>query len=136
MSTDRNTSARDKSAGLPFHKGETIEAAKRRKRKLLAERIRETRAHVFHREQGICRCCRRRAAQSMHELVTAGAMGSRWKATTPENSVAVCGSGTTGCHGLLQQHRIAWEGNAEQQLTFTPQDERAAAWLAGDEKAA
>ncbi len=51
-----------------------------------------------------------------------------------KNSIALCGSGTTGCHGLIQAHRItvvitnrvAW---AEDSLVFVPQDAQAVDWL-------
>lgn len=66
------------------------------------------RAFVFDREQDICRCCRLRRADSMHELRFRSLGGK----VSKRNSVAVCGSGTTGCHGFLQSWQISWVGDA------------------------
>lgn len=66
----------------------------------------------------------------MHELVSAGAMGSRMKATNLSNSIAVCGQlGTEKCHGLLQRHEISFEGDAEKTLTFTARTAAAQQWM-------
>lgn len=108
---------------------ETRKQSRDRRRRSLAEHIRVVRAYVFDREHGLCRCCGWRWAQSMHELRSAGAMGSRRKAVNPHNSIAVCGSGTTGCHGLLQANRIRWSGDAEGVLRFFPKTPAAAEWL-------
>lgn len=94
--------------------------------------ITNVRTYVFSRETGICRCCRRRPAESLHELIGAGAMGSRLKATNPHNSVAVCGRlGNVGCHGHLQRHEIHFEGDAEGVLVFTPITPNAHLWMKG-----
>lgn len=64
----------------------------------------------------------------MHELVFRS-LGGKVSRT---NSVAVCGSGTTGCHGHLQGHRIAfvdWGMGAEGPLTFHPQTDAACEWM-------
>jgi hypothetical protein len=75
------------------------------------------RRQVIARERGECRCCREfyrrlRAIQSMHEIVprsivdpATGQLGIR----SLENSIGVCGSGTTGCHGALQRRAITCE---------------------------
>lgn len=86
------------------------------------------RDYVFEREQGICRCCRIRKAESMHELKSRGAGGK----VSKRNSVAVCGRlvGTEPCcHTFLQIDEIDWSGNAEEQLSFQPNSKRAAEWM-------
>ncbi len=84
------------------------------------------RAYVFAREEGICRCCRLRAAESMHELRFRSLGGK----VSKSNSVAVCGAlGTTGCHGYLQRNEIDWSGDAQQRLSFQPNSKSAADWM-------
>lgn len=87
------------------------------------------RAYVFGRERNLCRCCRFRAAESMHELRPRSLGGK----VSRQNSVAVCGSGTTGCHGLLQSHQISVQTwmplGAEDRLVFTPCTDIAATWV-------
>lgn len=59
-------------------------------------------------------------------------MGSRVKATTMENSIAVCGKlGTIRCHGYLQRHDITVTGTAEGVLMFTARSLAARRWLSG-----
>jgi hypothetical protein len=74
-------------------------ARKKRERRMNTA---EVRAYVFAREKGICRCCGYMAAESMHELRPRSLGGLVCK----ENSIAVCGDGTRGCHGKLQRHEI------------------------------
>ncbi len=86
------------------------------------------RDYVFAREQQICRCCRIRRAESMHELVFRSQGGK----VSKRNSVAVCGDGVRGCHGYLQRHEIDWKGGpsvAEDLLEFRPNTPIAADWL-------
>lgn len=84
------------------------------------------RAAVFKRERGICRCCLRRPAETMHEIYFRGVGGE----VSLENSIAVCGDGTRQCHGLLQRHEIQVVGdNAQGLLVFTPRSATAARWL-------
>lgn len=109
-------------------KPEPRKRVKARKVRQHRTRVHEIRDYVFMRERDICRCCRVRAAHSMHELQFRSVGGKVSKA----NSVAVCGSGTTLCHGFLQQHDIAWSGDiegAEGTVSFTPLNERAASHL-------
>lgn len=87
------------------------------------------RTYVFDREHNGCRVCRRRFAESMHELVPRSLGGK----VSKRNSIAVCGSGTTGCHGFLQRHQIVCDAStgfgAEGLLLFTPRTPPAAAHL-------
>lgn len=90
------------------------------------------RDYVFAREQEICRCCRLRRAESMHELVFRSQGGK----VSKRNSVAVCGQlvGTEQCcHTYLQQYEIEWQqadlNGAEGQLEFKPVTDRAAEWM-------
>ncbi len=104
--------------------------AKQTAKKLRAKRrdwpaIRE---YVFEREEGICRCCRFRKAESMHELVFRSAGGK----VSKRNSVAVCGDGVRGCHGHLQRNEIRFEAftdGAEGLLVFQPKTSKAADWM-------
>lgn len=91
---------------------------RRRRRRLTAENTGTVHDYVFARERNLCRVTGW-PAHSMHELRSAGAVGSRLKATTPENSIAVHGDGVNGVHGLLQRHEIAWDGNGEKAVVFT-----------------
>lgn len=86
--------------------------------------------YVFGREKDICRICRSRTAESMHELRFRSLGGKRSK----RNSVAVCGSGTTGCHGFAQRNEITYrfedvELGAEGTVIFTPESRRSAEWM-------
>lgn len=91
---------------------------------------RNVRAYIFEREQGICRCCRIRATESMHELRfrSLGGKVSRF------NSVALCGDGTRGCHGFLQRLEIEWLSEtphlgADWLLQFRPKTAQASEWM-------
>jgi hypothetical protein len=91
---------------LAASKPERRQTSKKRKDRALGHHVSEVRSYVFQREQDTCRCCGWRPATSMHEIVGAGATGSRWKATNKHNSIAVCGDGVRGCHGYLQRYEI------------------------------
>lgn len=82
----------------------SITRTKGRKKRAKQKITREVRPYVFARERDICRICRCRPAESMHELLPKS-LGGR---VSRRNSVAVCGSGTTGCHGHAQQHHIGY----------------------------
>lgn len=99
----------------------------RRKPKAERDAIAETRVFVFGRERGICRCCRFRPAESMHELRFKSLGGK----VNKRNSVAVCGDGVNGCHGMLQRNQITYEprDGANGTLYFTPTDQTRADWL-------
>lgn len=86
------------------------------------------RAYVFEREEHICRCCRLRRADSMHELKSRGSGGK----VSKRNSVAVCGDGVQGCHGFLQRYAITFyrgDDGAEGQLQFVPMTAVSADWM-------
>ena len=111
-------------------KGEPRKRTKARKKRVHRGDVAEVRVYVFGREREICRCCRFRVAESMHELRFKSLGGK----VSRRNSVAVCGSGTTGCHGYLQEHDIDWDEmdenrRAEATLHFIPVTEYAAEWL-------
>lgn len=113
---------------LPQPKPEPRKRTKARAKRQQSNRTTETRIYVFARERDTCRCCRLRPADSMHELIfrSLGGKVSRW------NSVAVCGSGTSGCHGYLQHLEILWEGGplqAEETLVFIPRTKASAEYL-------
>lgn len=116
---------------FPEHlrKPEHHQKTKRREKREQSDRDSDIRKYVFARERNICRCCRCRPAESRHELQFRS-LGGKVSRT---NCVAVCGSGTTGCHGFLQRLRIAWGAasirRAEDTLYFTPKDQTAAEWL-------
>jgi hypothetical protein len=98
------------------------EPRKRSKARLARTRrahVAAVRAYVFAREQNVCRCCGIRAAESMHEIRPRSLGGK----VSRENSIACCGSGTTGCHGFMQNHEISVEPTdlakwAEAKLVF------------------
>lgn len=116
-------------ATCPIPKPERRKKTKAREERVESERVAKVRAYVFARERNVCRCCRCRPAESMHELRPRSLRGK----VSRSNSVAVCGSGTTGCHGFLQQHRITWDGShtlgAEATLYFMPKDQGARDWM-------
>lgn len=101
-----------------------------RKPKAERDAIAETRVFVFGRERGICRCCRRRRAESVHELRFRSLGGK----VNKRNSVAVCGSLVgvePSCHTYLQANQITYEprDGANGTLYFTPTDQKRADWL-------
>lgn len=101
---------------------------KARKDRVHSDHVAETRLYVAGRERGICRCCRWRLGESMHELRPRSLGGKISK----RNSVWVCGDGVKGCHGFLQRHEIGYvagERGAEDLLAFSPQSDAAAEWL-------
>lgn len=119
------------SSGLRFAKPEPRKVLRERVKEIYADFVERIRAFVFGRERGICRCCRKRLAQSMHELECKGVGGK----VSKRNSVAVCGllvGSEPSCHTYLQLNQIAWSGGprrAQGTLTFWPKTQRAADWL-------
>lgn len=111
---------------LPLAKPEPRRKAKRRLREAHADAVAEIRVYVFGRERGLCRICRCRRADSMHELRPRSLGGKVSKA----NSVAVCGDGVRGCHGFAQRHEIDWSAStkrgADGTLSFKPRTQAAA----------
>lgn len=94
----------------------------------------EIRQYVFARERNICRCCRKREAKSMHEIVPRGRGGK----VSKKNSIAVCGQlvGTEECcHTYLQQSAIIvnhTDLGAEDTLFFEPTSKQASDWIGID----
>lgn len=113
--------------GTPKH--EPRAKVKRRAEREHADVVAEIRCYVFGRERDVCRICRIRRAESMHELVPRSLGGK----VSKRNSIAVCGSGTTKCHGWIQGHQIRWSDEdkrgAQGPLLFTPVSRQAAEWL-------
>lgn len=112
--------------GTPKHLPRRI--AKARKKRAHAMTVAEVREYVFARERNICRCCRKRPAESMHEIVFRSQRGK----VSKKNSIAVCGDGVRGCHGFCQRHEIAvsvWDERAEGLLVFEPVSIAAQDWL-------
>lgn len=114
---------------IGFPKPEPRARTKGRIKRQKAKTTAEIRQYVFARERNICRCCRKRIAESMHEMI----FRSQGGRISKKNSVAVCGDGVRGCHGLLQRHEIVWgwdyETKAEGSITFAPDSDAAREWL-------
>lgn len=111
-------------------KGPSRKKLKAKQARVHRGNVTEVRAYVFGRERNICRCCRFRPAESMHEL-TPKSLGGKVSKT---NSVALCGDGVSGCHGFLQRHEIDWcewtlSGSAEEALYFHAATRAAADWM-------
>jgi hypothetical protein len=115
--------------GAAFKKHTPTRDVKAKAKRDQAPQTKDVRSYVFARERNVCRCCRCRPAESMHELRPRSLRGT----VSRKNSIAVCGSGTTGCHGYLQQHKIAVGYDAvtgaEGTLIFTPETEQSAEHL-------
>lgn len=74
----------------------------------------ETRVLVLDRAKYRCEKCGVSLSESfyysLHHRTPRGMGGSREvRLNMPSNLVAVCGSGTTGCHGWIESNRIAAE---------------------------
>lgn len=113
---------------LPLGKGPTRTQVKARKRTARRALVADIRAYVFGRERSLCRACRLRRADSMHELKPRSLGGT----VSKRNSVALCGDGVAGCHGLITRHELQSEAGplgAEGTLTFIPRTVKAAEWL-------
>jgi hypothetical protein len=116
-------------------------------------RVRSLRAELFELVGYHCVVCAFRMCESIHEEPprSTGTVPSR------ETSIPCCGSGTTGCHGLMQSKRIVATrvqsphlvplGQYERKVTirfydgqevswlFSPKHPRAVAHLRGEEVA-
>lgn len=117
---------------VSFPKPEPRARTKGRGDRVKAKGISAIHDYVFDREANICRCCRIRPAQSMHEIVSRGRGGKVSKV----NSVAVCGAlgNDESCHGQLQRYEIvvrveSLERGAEDVLHFEPRSRASADWL-------
>lgn len=112
--------------GIP--KPEPRKRTKGRKDRLKQNHVHTTHDYVFGRERGICRCCRKRPAESMHEMRFKSLGGK----VSRRNSVATCGDGVRKCHGFLQRLEITYqmgELGAEDVIVFTPTSDAAADWM-------
>ena len=115
--------------GIP--KGEPRKRRKARERRQDDAAHAEIRAYVFGREEGICRCCRVRIAESRHEIVSRGRRGG----ITKKNCIAVCGQivgAVPSCHTYLQFNQIdvrETPERAEGLLQFRPTTQAAADWM-------
>jgi len=103
---------------LRFKKPLKRSTIKAKRRKVKNAHTAEVRAYVFERDNYRCRVCKKKPATSMHEIRPRSLGGK----VSPENSIAVCGDGTSGCHGMLQRHiigvTILSDGGAESSLSF------------------
>ncbi len=121
------------SAGIPktYREKKTPQRIRRKsKPKDERDHVTKTRQYVFARERDICRCCRSRRAESMHEIIPR----SRGGKVSRRNSIAVCGQLGNGpeCHGQLQRRDITVlvsQRGAEGTITFWPQSQKSADWL-------
>lgn len=84
-----------------YPKPEPHAKTKRRADRKEGARVRDVRAAVFERDGDMCRVCGA-PGESLHELQPRSLGGTE----SLENSVCVCGSGTTKCHGALTSHQI------------------------------
>ncbi len=113
-------------------KGEPRKRRKGREKRQKVKGHAAVRQYVFGRERDVCRCCRIRNAESMHEIVSRGRRGK----VSRTNSIAVCGvivGAVPSCHTYLQQSQILVQFDkglgAESRLTFTPLSVNAAEWM-------
>jgi len=114
--------------GVAVPKPEPRTRVKARAKREQRDHVTEVRQYVFARERDLCRCCRFRRAESMHELRPKSLRGR----VSRSNSIAVCGDGVRGCHGFLQRHEITFHRSlklgAEATLYFMPCTEAARTW--------
>lgn len=112
-------------------KPEPRQKEKARKDRKAMKATKDVREYVMARERDLCRVCRCRPAESLHELKPRGIGGKRSK----KNSVGTCGQivgAVPSCHTYLQSHAIEWGGSvlgAEAELIFTAMTREAADWL-------
>jgi hypothetical protein len=108
-------------------------ARKREKKHTHAQAVATVRPAIFTASGGWCVCCRIRRAESMHEVLPR----SRGGKVSIANSIPVCGSGTTKCHGFLQRNAITATAKPEHLVepiaawgfTFMATTDAAARWL-------
>lgn len=101
-------------------KPEARQRVKARTDRKSALSTKDVRGYVFARERNLCRCCRSRDAESLHEIKFKSLGGK----VSRKNSIAVCGDGVRGCHGFCQRHEIVVGYSplgAEGELIFTPE---------------
>lgn len=103
-----------------------LKAGRKRERSKV---VKQVRPKIFDRAGNVCECCRIRPAESMSEYKPRSVGGK----ISEDNSDALCGSGTTGCHGHVQRHNIIRSVDEHGQKTFTAVREVARRWMAGEE---
>lgn len=114
-----------------FPKPEPRVRTKARADRKAAGTTKDVRGYVFARERDLCRCCRIRPAQSMHEIKPRSLGGK----VSRKNSIATCGElvGTEECcHTYLQTRQITVGSGilgAEAELYFTAETKGAADWM-------
>lgn len=114
--------------GFALPKPEPRERTKRRVDRQESDRTKKTRTYVFQRDGFTCRCCSKRRAESMHEIRPRSLRGP----ISRENSCALCGDGSRGCHGFITRHEIVMDVSpegADGLLVFCVKTERAAEWV-------
>lgn len=101
-----------------------------------------TRSIIKHRSGGLCELCQREPMTNIHHRKPRGMGGTRrpW-VDEPSNLIALCGSGTTGCHGWIESHRAdSYDRGLLLKTGMMPfhtpfQDDRNEWWLlVGDDK--
>lgn len=61
---------------------------------------------ILHRARYVCEVCGMFPATNLHHRKPRGMGGSRdGGVNSPANLLAICGSGTTGCHGKIESYR-------------------------------
>lgn len=66
----------------------------------------EVRSLVLSRARYLCEVCETQAAMNVHHRKPRRMGGTRDpRINSPANLLALCGSGTTGCHGHIESHR-------------------------------
>ena len=92
------------------------------------DEIATIRRAVFERASDICEICHRRRAESMHEVKPKSLGGI----VSLDNSIAVDGSGTTGCHGFAQRHEVIVTAVVDGRRIWTPITDAARKWIRGE----
>lgn len=116
-----------------FPKPEPRKKTKAREQRAQRKDSAAIRQYVFARERDLCRCCRKRLATSLHEIVPRSVGGKISK----KNSIALCGDGVLGCHGFCQRWEIdictiddaIADYGAEGHLTFRAKTPQSADWM-------
>lgn len=98
---------------MPFQKPKSALLAKAVATRRILSLSKAVKRAVMERDHRTCRVCGKRA-ESVHELRFRSLGGK----VSLDNSIAVCGSGTTKCHGKLQRNKLIPIGNPNGKLRF------------------